>query len=369
MKNMTIMLKPASSLCNMRCGYCFYSDVAASRQKASHGIMSRETAAAVIHNTFKVMTKGDHVTFSFQGGEPSLAGLDFFEFFVGEVKKAAPPNVRVRYALQTNGLAVDEDWCRFYKENKFLLGLSLDGSAALHNGNRVDGGGKGTFNRVMKAKGLFDRLGVEYNILCVLSSQNARRAQGIWDFFVREKIKYIQFIPCIEPLTNPEGSQDALTADKFYLFYSTLYPIWKRGLEKGSASQNLIRVQLFEDLISLLLHGQRVTCGLSGGCTPQIIVEADGSVYPCDFYVLDEYKIGDLAAHDLQQVFEAVIKSDFIKKSPETPAQCENCTHYRWCRGGCKRMDKAVYGKDCGMRRFLDECLNDLLAYARSGAY
>ena len=360
MKNLTVMIKPASSLCDTRCTYCFYSDVAASRKEASKGLMSREGAAAIIKNTFCVLTTGDHITFAFQGGEPSLAGLDFFIFFAEEVKKAkGTDKIRVHYAFQTNGLMTDEAWCEFFSKNNVLVGLSLDGDASLHNRNRVDISGKGTYNRVMAAKKLFDRHRVDYNILCVLTSESARRAQRIWDFILHENIRHIQFIPCLEPLEGPVPNT-ALNGKRFYQFYSALFRLWKKEAENG----NVISVGLFEDLAALYLTGRRVPCGLSGRCTPQIIVEGDGSVYPCDFYVLDQYRIGDLTKHNLQEVFSAVAESDFLKEKQQIPSWCVDCVHNIWCRGGCKRMAGAIYGKHCGMRLFLDECLNDLLAAA-----
>ena len=368
MKHINVMIKPASSLCDIRCSYCFYADVAASRKESHMGLMSRDSAAALVKNVFSELLAGDHITFAFQGGEPGLAGLDFFEFFVDEVKKAAALKVRVHYAFQTNGLMVDEDWCRFFVRNNFLVGLSLDGDAALHNRNRLDSKGKATHRRVMEAKKLFDRYGVEYNILCVLTSESSRRAQRIWDFILREKIRHIQFIPCLEPLygqgqqpDNFEVSPAALTSEKFYNFYSALFPLWRKEAEKG----NVIVIRLFEDLAALMLTRQPVTCGLSGRCSPQLIVEADGSVYPCDFYVLDEYRVSDLTKHSLREAFDAVVASGFLGNALQTPAHCADCAYKGWCGGGCKRMARAVYGENCGMKLFLDECLNDLMTCTR----
>jgi len=326
------------------------------------GVMSREAACSLVKNSLCVLTAGDHITFAFQGGEPGLAGLEFFKFFVDEVKKAVPPRVKVDYCMQTNGLMIDDEWCVFLKENNFLVGLSLDGDAALHNQNRMDSVGKGTFSRVMESKSKLDRHKVMYNILCVLTLESARRAKRIWDFIVQEKVTHIQFIPCLEPLGSEPSEGPALTSARFYRFYSALYPLWKKEVAKG----NMISVRFFEDLALLFLAGQPVTCGISGRCSPQIIVEADGGVYPCDFYVLDEYRVSDLTKHTLQEAFEAVAKSDFLKEGRQLPDGCVSCTYSKWCKGGCKRMARAVYGENCGMKRFLDECLQDLLAVFRS---
>ena len=353
------MIKPSSSLCNMRCNYCFYANVSSLRENQSLGLMSTDVATALIKNIAASLTEGDSVTFSFQGGEPTLAGLDFFTFFVGQVKAIMAPLVTVNYALQTNGMLVSEDWCQFFKDNNFLVGLSLDGDASLHNLNRVGSNMKGTFNHVMKAKRLFDKHGITYNILCVLTAETARRPRRIWEFIVKEKIEYIQFVPCLEPLEVTTKSPFALTGERFYQFYATIFYLWKQGL----SNSNNPKVQLFEDLAALHLNGQPVTCGLSGGCSPQMIVEADGSVYPCDFYALDKYLVGNLATSTLMEVFDQLLNSNFYTRGRGSPIPeyCTSCAYYPWCQGGCKRMAKTVYGKNCGMGLFLDEFLESLL--------
>jgi len=356
MKHLTLMLKPASSLCNMRCTYCFYHDVAALRSNASFGFMNKEVAKKIIENTFCELISGDHITFAFQGGEPSLAGLDFFLYFIAHVKKTVPAGVKVHYAFQTNGLMITEDWCRFFKLHKFLIGLSLDGDAALHNRNRIDKQCKGTFSRVMKTKKLLEQFNVDYNVLCVLTSESARRANRIWDFILRENISYVQFIPCLQPLEDCAPA--ALSSERFYRFYSELFRLWKVEIAKG----NMIVVKLFEDLAVSLLTGHPLSCSLSGRCTPQFVVEADGAVYPCDFYVLDKYKIGDLSKNSIKTIFDDLVISSFYAIYQEN-LHCDGCRYSSWCHGGCKRM--SVYGEACGMRLFLDECLDDLLLHYR----
>jgi len=363
MKRITIMIKPASSLCDMRCKYCFYCDVAAQRHEASMGIMTLGTASAILNNVFSQLDAGDHITFAFQGGEPGLTGLDYYKFFAETAKNLAPKGVRIHYAFQTNGLMIDDAWASFFRQYNFLIGLSMDGDAALHNQNRLDAAGKGTHSRVLAAEKVLDKHGVQHNILCVLTSETARRARRVWDFIIAENIGHIQFIPCLEPLDTSQSAMSALTPAKFYQFYATLFPLWKREAQKG----NVVNVRMFEDLTGMFLAGQNITCGMSGHCSPQMVVEADGSVYPCDFYVLDEYRVADLSRQNLKDVFEAVASSSFLKEVRPQPAHCAGCAYVKWCGGGCKRMERAVYGdgKNCGMRAFLNEYLNELLATVR----
>ena len=350
------MIKPASSLCNLKCGYCFYNDVSEMRQQANFGIMTLSTAQKIISNIF--CEPLNYVTFGFQGGEPTLAGLEFFQFFVDEVNKIS--HAKVRYAFQTNGLTVDKSWLQFFKENKFLLGLSLDGDAGLHNVNRKDAQNKATYNRVISAKKQLDLYNVDYNILCVLTKETSRRAKRIWDFILSENINYIQFIPCLESLEVANlPNFAALTSEKFYRFYAELFTLWKKEVYNG----NFVHVQLFDDLATLLLSKYPVTCGINGRCIPQIVVESDGSVYPCDFYAIDEYKIGNLAEQPVAKIVDKIISSGFLQNN-NIKNECFACNYAKWCNGGCKRMQKAMYNKNgfCGMKSFLDEFLADLLA-------
>jgi len=373
MKQLSVMLKPTSSRCDMGCAYCFYADVAASRKEAFKGMMSRETVSALIRNIFVCLEKGDSITFAFQGGEPRLAGLDFFTFFTEEVAKIAVSGVKTEYAIQTNGLGISDEWCKFFLQNNFLVGLSIDGGEALHDTHRKDLHGNGTHSRVMATKQSFDKFAVPYNVLCVLTYKASVQAVKIWDFVIKEKIKFVQFIPCLEPLesTNPAAERTgyvplaynqniSLTADGFYRFYSVIFPLWKRE----ALRDNFVQVRLFEDLALMFLSGHGMTCGVAGRCQPQIVVEADGSVYPCDFYVLDEYKSGELTRQTLREVFEATVSGTFMHPR-ELPPECQCCTYVQWCHGGCKRMNKAVYGKRCGMKAFLEKYLDELLTVYR----
>ena len=385
MKQLSVMVKPASSLCNMRCRYCFYTDVSHMRSTESYGIMSIETAKAVIANVWRDLEDGDEITIAFQGGEPLLAGLDFFRFFAEEALRQ-PVKANISWALQTNGALIDDDWCAFFKAHGFLVGLSLDGDSELHNQNRRFASGNGTFKRVMQAKRLMDINKVEYNILSVLTNESARHPQRFWSFMLKEKIHYVQFIPCLGALGREPGSdaaplstassrpgassrpdaasrQDAsyltLTPKRFYSFYSGLFPLW----QKEAAGGNYISVRLFDDIVNLFV-GERVTsCGLTGVCHPQYIIEADGGVYPCDFYVLDEFRAGSMTEIGMREAFDRMAAGGFLQDKPALPDSCAGCGYLKACNGGCKRMRGAIYDDGngfCGYRAFLDENLDAL---------
>jgi uncharacterized protein len=328
----------------MACGYCFYADEGKRRNVANYGIMTQETAAAVISSVFCDLSDGDKIVFAFQGGEPTIAGLSFYEYFISEVEKQTV-KAAVSYALQTNGILADETWCEFFKRHNFLVGLSLDGYMELHNSNRTTIGGVGTFSRVMKAKKLLDKYAVDYNILAVLTNAMARHPQKVWNFIANVGVRYIQFIPCL----------DELGPRNFYNFYSAIFPLWKRH-------KSYVSVKLFEDIIDMFIYGRATACGLNGQCQPQFVVEADGGVYPCDFYALDEFKLGNLTKDSLRQTFESQVSKEFRAKRAVARI-CEKCRYRPSCNGGCKRQFFAICGHDkdfCGYSMLLDEILPQL---------
>ena len=356
MKNITVMLKPASSLCNMRCKYCFYTDISSQRQYSSYGIMPTDTLDRILENIFSGMQSGDLLNLVFQGGEPTLAGLSFFQHLVDWVASHNQRGIQVSYALQTNGLVLDDQWCRFLKKHRFLVGLSLDGPAQYHNANRIDAAGNETFQAVLAAKNRMDQYGVPYNVLMVLTNSLARHPQQIWRFLLEQNIRYVQFVPCLGPLSKEE-SRCALTPSRYASFYRCVFDEWLKYYRQG----RYISIKLIDDLVNLLAFGQCNACGLLGFCQPQLVVESDGSVYPCDFYVLDAFCTGNLAQMPLVQVMASPVAESYLHRPRGEMPLCAGCPYVRICGGGCRRMQQEVFhtasGKVCGHRLFLDHAI------------
>lgn len=362
MKHIAVMIKPASSLCNLRCRYCFYAEVSDSRQVRSFGVMQEDTARRMIQNIFTGLTAGDRVSLSFQGGEPTLAGLDFFRVFVAEVKQVCG-NVQVAYAIQTNGTLLNDDWCVFLRENHFLVGLSLDAISEIHNQNRLDAKNQGTYSRVMATKAMLEKYGVEFNVLTVLTNTLARHPQQVWKFLCGQDIHYVQFIPCLGELDG-SASVFSLTPERFAHFYFQIFKLWSADFEKGKYRS----IKLFDDLVNLLATGSRNACGITGQCMPQIVVEADGSVYPCDFYAIDEFRVGNLAEAPIEEICMQAAMAEFRNRPTEKMTLCKSCPYVPICGGGCPRMRREVCGASdadsCGYRIFLDHCLPQMQKYA-----
>ena len=207
-KYMGFLIKPASSACNMRCRYCFYYDVADHRACSTTSVMDDTVARAIIDKGLGVAPDA-HVSFMFQGGEPTLAGLEFFERFVAYVDEHRYRQV-ISYALQTNGMLVDDRWAAFFKEHDFLVGISVDGYRELHDYIRLDASGKGTYARALRAFHLLQDAGVQVNALTVLTEQLARHPQQAFNALIREHIDHVQYIPCL-PGLDEEADEFSLT--------------------------------------------------------------------------------------------------------------------------------------------------------------
>ncbi len=330
MPPLSLLIKPASGGCNMRCAYCFYHDEAHNRAVASYGHMSLSTLEVLIKKSLDYAD--GQCTFGFQGGEPTLRGLEFFQQAVEFQRRYNVKNVKILNAIQTNGLTLDSSWASFFKKNNFLIGLSLDGPKAIHDGSRKDTNGRGTFSRTMRAAQLLQSHSVDLNILTVVTRQVAENITQVYRFFRREDLLYQQYIPCLDPICGPRGgSPYSLTPELFAGSLKKLFDLWYQDVTAG----RFIYVRYFENLLGMLLSRPPEHCGLSGRCAPQHVVEADGSVYPCDFYCLDQWRLGNI----LQDSFPDLDKAagQFLKDSLSPPADCGDCEYFFICRGGCRR--------------------------------
>ena len=351
MKQLSVMIKPASALCNLRCKYCFYADIADLREVRSFGIMKPETTEVILANIQKSLRAGDSITIAFQGGEPTIAGLDYFRHFTSIVDTWT--GIDVHYALQTNATLLNDEWCAFLKKYDFLLGVSWDVLPDCHDAARVDAAGEGTSKRVLDAIYLLNEHKVEYNVLCTLTNFVARHPNQVWKQIVKRDIRYVQFTPCLDDLEATGESAYALTPKRFASFYNQIFDLWYADFRAGKYRS----VKLFDDIVNLLAFGIPSACGINGHCSPQIVVESNGNVYPCDFYCVDEYLLGNLSEQPLKEIYESPKNRAFASRPHQHPKLCATCEFSRFCGGYCKRMQKQVCcGPDdnfCGYQNFL----------------
>lgn len=332
MPPLSVMIKPASGLCNMRCRYCFYADETEKRTTPSFGMMTEDTLRQVLTHVLAAAT--GTCTLAFQGGEPTLAGLPFFQKVIEFEKELNVNHCRIEHALQTNGLLIDDAWAEFLAEHHFLVGVSLDGPKELHDKNRLDANGKGTWSRVMHAIQILKKHHVEFNILTVVTGDLCRCTGKVTGFYARNGFSYRQFIPCLDPLGEERGQHPwSLTPELYARYLKESFNCWYRDIREGHKTYH----RYFDNLL-LIMDGQwPEACGMGGICGRQFVIEADGSVYPCDFYMLDAYCIGNFSTDD----FETVEKNrDALGFQRVSAIPHDDCRHCRWkalCRGGCRR--------------------------------
>lgn len=361
MKRISFLIKPASSLCNMRCRYCFYADVSAHREVKSHGVMQPQTMCALIDRALALDEDAD-ITFAFQGGEPTVAGLDFFRAFTAYVEENRARQT-IHYALQTNGYLLDREWAEFFHTHAFLVGISLDGYRDLHNWLRPDAAGAGTYDRVMRAIELLRDAQVDFNVLTVLTAQLAKHPQKLYKFYRQHKLDYVQLIPCLPGFDDEEGDEFSLTPEAFASFYKAFFRLWTEDFRRG----HYVSVTLFDNVIPLFRGYPPQQCGMLGSCAPQFVVESNGDVYPCDFYVLDRYRCGNVATDTLEDMATCDAVKTFLAEPRRDCSQCAACPFERICHKNCKRLNVAYYREDyCGYRDFLEYAAPAMQQIARS---
>lgn len=348
MRFLSLLIKPASSLCNLRCRYCFYEDVSKHRERPSYGVMEIATMEKLIDRVFEAVDEDGTAVFAFQGGEPTLAGLSYYRNFVAYVLEKKG-NRKIQYALQTNGTLLTEEWGSFFRENHFLVGVSLDGYESNTNECRIDSGGKGMYGEIMKGIEILKKHKVEFNVLAVITEKLSKHAKAFYSFLKSQKISYVQCIPCLGELQCENQYQ--LRPDGYVRFYKTLYDLWLKDYQRGE----YMSISLFDNILLMLTDRMPNQCGMLGSCSMQFVVEADGSVYPCDFYVLDEYCCGNIFENSVEEIGKSKSLQRFFEKRNKTGRCCVDCPFWGICRGGCKRQQGSyLQGERCAYREFLE---------------
>ena len=338
MPALSLLIKPASGNCNMRCRYCFYADELDNREIRSYGKMSLDTMHTIVD---KAMEYGDYeCTIAFQGGEPTLAGLDFYRDLVAYVTAHEnPKKLKIHYALQTNGYLINEEWAEFLGKNHFLVGVSLDGLKEIHDRYRLDAAGKGTYQRGISAIRLLEKHQVEYNILTVVTAATARNGQKIYNYFKKNHFGYQQYIECLDPIGEEPGQHEySLTPEKYGEFLKSMFDAWYLDMRSGTYVYN----RYFENLMMIMAGQQPESCNMRGVCGKQWVFEADGSVYPCDFYALDQWRLGNIQENSFEEMDEKRDGLGFIQWSMRQQEDCQKCRWFGLCRNGCRRNREPV---------------------------
>jgi uncharacterized protein len=279
-------------------------------------------------------------SFAFQGGEPTLMGLDFYKRLVELEAQYAASGQAISNALQTNGILLDEQWCQFLAQNRFLCGISLDGPEEYHDAYRKDRSGKGTFARVMKGIHNCLQSNTQFNILVLLNNNNVQHPDELFDFFTGMDFHYLQFVPCVEPSTD-DASKPApysSTPDEYGRFLCRFFDRWlEYGVQKLS-------VRLFDTMLSFLVGGPHTECTFKRRCADYIVIEHNGDAYCCDFYVTPDTRLGNIMDTPIEQLADSQLKRDFNRQKTEIDNKCLICRYLDICRGGCPKDRQVLAG-------------------------
>jgi len=353
------MIKPAGALCNLDCPYCFYLHKTELLEHSKNSRMSDELLEEHIRQYIEGQT-GDEVVFSWQGGEPTLMGLDFFQKVVALQAKYHKPFQRIENDLQTNGTLLNDDWGVFLKRHGFLVGLSIDGPREFHDKYRFTKAGKPTFDAVFGAAKMLKRHGVPFNALCVVNRDNARVPLDVYRFLARELGVYrVQFTPCVEtkqfkttapqhwdptqiptvgtPAARPGNPQSIVTdwsvdPDDWGAFLCKVWDDWFRR------DYGKIHVNLFETAVAQFVGQPAQMCTQSEFCGKGMAIEHNGDVFSCDHYVYPEYRLGNIQeTHEATMAFSATQQAFGFAKRDALPHYCRNCAHLKLCWGECPK--------------------------------
>lgn len=341
-----VMWKTVSEDCNLACDYCYYS-TCAGRPGPQRNRIDRVLLEKLIRE-YMGCSHGA-VCFSWQGGEPLLAGLGFFQEVVALQAHYAPFNTVIGNALQTNGTLLSEDWARFFRQYNFLVGVSVDGPREIHDAHRVTATGKGSFDLVMRKIGHLRDHDVDFNILTVLHQGNVDKPRELMAFYSREGFHYVQFIPGMDFHAQEPGTPPRylVTPEQYGRFLCEAFDIWYND---GTPA---ISVRFFDNMLGVYAGREAEQCTLRHMCPQTLVVEQNGDAFPCDFYISPEYRLGNVAAEPLVEILRQPTYRRFLALKQRLPEACGRCEHRRLCWGGCPRnraWDAATGG--CGTDYF-----------------
>ena len=339
-----VMLKPAGALCNMRCDYCYYTEKSKLYTEKGNHVLSDSLLERFVRQYIEAQT-GPEVNFTWHGGEPLMRPISFYRRALS-LQRAYGAGRRIVNCIQTNGTLLTDDWCRFLRENNFLVGLSVDGPREFHDEYRRTVAGGPTFRKVMHAVELLNRYGVEWNAMAVVNEYNADYPLEFYRFFRDAGCRYLQFTPVVERivkrgdgLTLAPGMQEegklapfSVSAEQWGAFLIAVFDEWVRR-DVGT-----MFVQLFDATLALWAGFPPGICTLARDCGHAAVMEYNGDVYSCDHFVFPEYRLGNIRSKTITEMIYSEQQRQFAAmKRGSLPRQCRECEFLFACHGECPR--------------------------------
>lgn len=348
-KPLYVMLKPVGSACNLACQYCYYLEKELLYPNNKRSWMSEETLETFIQQYFLAQTQ-PYVSFTWHGGEPLLRPISFYKKAL-KLQKKYGKGFYIENSLQTNGTLLTDEWCRFFKENNFLIGLSIDGPATVHDAYRQTLSGKGSFQKVLNGIRLLNKHGVEWNAMAVVNAQNVKDAATFYNFFKSINCHFIQFTPIVERLVpHADGrclasvneqtqtmSPLSVTPEEWGAFLCDLFDLWIKE-DVGT-----YYIQMFDATLANWVGQTPGLCTLSKSCGHASAMEHNGDVFACDHFVFPEYKRGNIHTQTITEMMYSPEQLQFGKnKWQSLPRQCKECSFLFACYGECPKNRFAI---------------------------
>ena len=348
-KPLYVMLKPVGSACNLACQYCYYLEKELLYPNNKRSWMSEETLETFIQQYFLAQTQ-PYVSFTWHGGEPLLRPISFYKKAL-KLQQKYGKGFYIENSLQTNGTLLTDEWCRFFKENNFLIGLSIDGPATVHDAYRQTLSGKGSFQKVLNGIRLLNKHGVEWNAMAVVNAQNVKDAATFYNFFKSINCHFIQFTPIVERLVpHADGrclasvneqtqtmSPLSVTPEEWGAFLCDLFDLWIKE-DVGT-----YYIQMFDATLANWVGQTPGLCTLSKSCGHASVMEHNGDVFACDHFVFPEYKRGNIHTQTITEMMYSPEQLQFGKnKWQSLPCQCKECSFLFACYGECPKNRFAI---------------------------
>ncbi|PKO95325.1 MAG: anaerobic sulfatase maturase [Bacteroidetes bacterium HGW-Bacteroidetes-7] len=323
----SLMLKPVGSRCNLNCSYCYYLKQSPASEIMDINILKRAIEETILANDTP------EISFCWHGGEPLMAGIDFFIKAVEFQNKAVERKVQNGFrkpliinTIQTNGTLIDKDWCNFFRESNFLVGISIDGPEDIHNYFRVNRTGDKLYEKAINGLELLRDNNVEFNVLCTVNSRSKGRGREVYKFLKSKGVKFMQFLPVVDP-----GKEWGTEAEDYGNFMKDVFREWWENEDAGS-----YYVQLFDVVLANFLNVPCGLCQFSPVCGDVPVLESNGDIFCCDHFVNSLNYLGNLNEISLAQaVFSKRIAAFGADKSATLPLKCTVCKFKTLCNGGC----------------------------------
>jgi len=329
----SVLVKPSGPDCNLDCTYCFYLGKEKLFPDTKTHPMSAEIQEEMIRQVMQ--QSGDAVSIAWQGGEPALMGLDFYKRAI-ELELKYGHGQSVGNGFQTNGTLLDREWAKFFKKYDWLIGLSLDGPEHIHDRYRLDKGQHKTWKTVEdKARMLLEE-GVAVNAMCCITDYSSDKAEELYNYYKNLGLTWMQFIPVVE--TDPNDPSKAapfsLTAEKYGQFLITLFDLWIADFKDGQPTTS---IRHFESVFHSYVGMEAPECALMKECGAYVVIEHNGNVYSCDFFVENKHRLGNIRHDKIINMLNSRKQDDFGKAKATLPRKCRMCPWYPKCYGGCTK--------------------------------